>query len=310
MTSAANDKLLKILLESAQKVSMGAYDETDKLMELTRQDRYPRQITDFAEAFGMMIVRIEAREFNLEQLLKKIKEKNKKLEKTLHRVQLLEGIQNHMSKFIPKSVKDLISENPKNPDLTKHDKDISVLFLDIAGYTKMSENISQDKMNYLIETYFSQFLDIIVKNNGDINETAGVGLMILFQGSDPKENAINAVTAAIDIQKKTITINESLKNQYDPVMVNMGINSGMASVGSTRFHGIAEDRWTFTASGSVTNIAARVCSIATGGKIFVTSIISDYIKGRFKLSLPKTKQLKNVSKPVQVYEVIISDSKP
>ena len=133
MTLDTNDKLFKILLESAQKVSMGAYDETDNLMELTRQDRYPAQITDFAEAFGMMIVRIEAREFNLEQLLKKLKEKNKKLEETLQKVQLLESIQTHMSKFIPKSVKDLISDNPENPDLKKHDKDISVLFLDIAG---------------------------------------------------------------------------------------------------------------------------------------------------------------------------------
>jgi len=306
MASKSNAKLFKILLESAQKVSMGAYDETDNLMELTRQDKYPAQITDFAEAFGMMIVKIEAREFNLEQLLKKIKEKNKKLEETLHRVQLLETIQKHMGKFIPKSVKDLISENPENPDLTKHDMDISVLFLDIAGYTKMSENISQNKMNYLIETYFSQFLDIIMKNNGDINETAGDGLMILFHGSDPEENAINAVTAAIDIQKKTLAINESLKDQYDPVMVNMGINSGIASVGSTRFQGIAEDRWTFTASGSVTNIAARVCSIATGGKIFITSIIASYIEDQFTLSLPEEKSLKNVTRSTLVHEVLTS----
>ncbi|MCK5099164.1 MAG: adenylate/guanylate cyclase domain-containing protein, partial [Desulfobacteraceae bacterium] len=227
-------------------------------------------------------------------------------EETLQKVQLLESIQTHMSKFIPKSVKDLISDNPENPDLKKHDKDISVLFLDIAGYTKMSENISQDKMNYLIETYFSQFLDIIVKNSGDINETAGDGLMILFQGADPKENAINAVAAAIDIQKKTASINESLKDQYDPVMVNMGINSGLASVGSTRFQGIAEDRWTFTASGPVTNIAARVCSIATGGQIFVTSIISTHVKDRFKLSLPEKRNLKNVSKSIFVHEVLMT----
>lgn len=59
--------------------------------------------------------------------------------------------------------------------------------------------------------------------------------MILFQGADPNKNAINAVRAAIDIQDSSI--NESLKER-DPVMVNMGINSGLASVGSTRFRGI------------------------------------------------------------------------
>ncbi len=156
-------------------MSLGAYDEADRLMELTNTDKYPPVVAELAEAFGMMIVRVESREYNLEQLLQKIQDKNRKLEETLARVQLLESIEMHLKKFVPQSVQDLISNNPENPDLNKHDKDISVLFLDIAGYTKMSETTSQDKMNYLIETYFSEFLNIIVENRGDINETAGDG---------------------------------------------------------------------------------------------------------------------------------------
>ncbi|MCP4023378.1 MAG: adenylate/guanylate cyclase domain-containing protein, partial [Desulfobacteraceae bacterium] len=253
MIPPSDDKLLKILIDSAKKVSMGDYDQTDSLMELTKEDKYPPEIAELAEAFGMMIVRVESREFNLKNLLNELTQKKNELEKTLQSVQLLESIQTHMRKFVPKSVQDLISDNPENPDLNKREKDISVLFLDIAGYTKMSEHISQTKMNYLIETYFSKFLDIIVTHNGDINETAGDGLMILFQGNDPKTNAINAVLAANAIQKKAKTINESLKEQNAPIIVNIGINSGIASVGSTRFQGISGDRWTFTASGPVTN---------------------------------------------------------
>ncbi len=304
MTLKVDSQLFKALLDSARKVSMGDYGQTDNLMELTNPNKYPAEIADLAEAFGMMIVNVETREYNLEQLLEELKQKNEKLEETLQRVQMLESIQSHMSKFVPKSVQDLITDNPDNPDLTKHDKEISVLFLDIAGYTKMSEKISQDKMNYLIETYFSQFLDIIIQNNGDINETAGDGLMILFHNSTPRLNVNNAVAAAIEIRKKTQAINEALKNKFDPVTVNMGINSGSASVGSTRFKGIAGDRWTFTASGSVTNIAARVCSIATEGRILVTGDISDIKKGICSLSSPEEHMLKNVSKPVPVHEVL------
>jgi len=153
---------------------------------------------------------VEARELNLEQLLDQLKIKNKKLEDTLHRVQMLESIQSHMSKFVPRSVQNLIKDNPENPDLNKHEKNISVLFLDIAGYTKMSENNSRKKLNYLIETYFSEFLNIIVENNGDINETAGDGLMILFQDATPQTHAMNAVCAAVGIHKQTMLINESL----------------------------------------------------------------------------------------------------
>jgi class 3 adenylate cyclase len=305
MKPGNNDTLLEILLDAAKKVSMGAYDKTDSLMELTNQDKYPALVSELAEAFGMMIVQVESREFNLEQLLDQLKTKNRKLEETLLQVQMLESIQSHMSKFVPRSVQDLIEDNPENPDLNKRDKNISVLFLDIAGYTKMSENNSREKMNYLIETYFSEFLNIIVENKGDINETAGDGLMILFQDDTPRTHAINAVSAAVGIHKRTVLINESLKEKYKPVSVNMGINSGNASVGSTRFKGIAGDRWTYTASGAVTNIAARVCAVATGGKILVTSSTSDHVKNRFKLGEPREQKLKNVSKATQVREVFI-----
>ncbi len=298
-----SDKLFKILRNSAKKVSMGAYDETDSLMELTNTDKYPPMVAELAEAFGMMIVKVESREYNLEQLLYKLQKKNRELEETLARVQLLESIETHLKKFVPKSVQDLISSNPENPDLNKHEKNISVLFLDIAGYTKMSETTSRDKMNYLVETYFSEFLNIIVENKGDINETAGDGLMILFQADDPTIHAFNAVSAAMGIQKRTALINDSLKEKFSPVTVNMGINSGIASVGSTRFKGIAGDRWTYTASGAVTNVAARVCSFAKNGQILVTSMTSQHIQNRVSLSDPTVLQLKNVSQAISVQEV-------
>lgn len=303
MTTDSNERLFEILLDAARKVSMGAYDEVDSLMELTDQSKYPPMVSELAEAFGMMIVQVESREFNLEELLDQLKAKNTKLEKTLQRVQLLESIRGHLSKFVPKSVQDIIADNPENPDLNKHEKDISVLFLDIAGYTRMSETTPREKMNHLIETYFSEFLNIIVENNGDINETAGDGLMIIFQDEDPKIHAMNAVSAAVGIRKRTGLINAAHKAGESPVMVNMGINSGMAAVGSTRFSGIAGDRWTYTASGPVTNIAARVCGIATQGAILVTRTTADLLDDRFRLGDPQAHELKNVSAPIFVRQV-------
>ena len=180
---------------------------------------------------------------------------------------------------------------------------MSVLFLDIAGYTRMSENNSRERMNYLIETYFSEFLNIIVEHRGDINETAGDGLMILFQDDDPRVHTVNAVSAALGIQQRTARINESLRREYDPVTVNMGINSGKAFVGSTRFKGVAGERWTYTASGPVTNIAARVCSASTKGRILATADTCQYLEDRFPLGEPWSPALKNVSRPVTVQEV-------
>jgi len=153
-------------------------------MELTRQDRYPPLIRDLAESFGMMLVQVEAREFHLEQMIDELAVKNKQIEATLKKVRLLESIRDQLSKFVPSSVKSLIEKNPENPDLEKRDEDVTVLFLDIAGYTRLSEQINHEQVTYLIQTYFSSFLDVIFVNEGDITETAGDGLMILFR--DPK----------------------------------------------------------------------------------------------------------------------------
>lgn len=305
MDTQDNEKLFKILLDAAKKVSMGAYEQTDSLMDLTNQEKYPPMVSELAEAFGMMIVQVESREFNLEQLLSQLQAKNKTLEETLQRVQLLEGIRGHLNKFVPKSVQDIIASNPENPDLNKHEKELTVLFLDIAGYTKMSETTSREKMNHLIETYFSEFLNIIVENKGDINETAGDGLMILFQDDDPAAHAANAVAAAVGIHKRTQLINAAQRRDENPVVVNMGINSGLAAVGSTRFSGIAGDRWTYTASGPVTNIAARICGIAARGSILVTQATADLLGPRFNMGPPEPKELKNVSTPVVVREILI-----
>ncbi len=296
--------LFGILLDTVKKVSMGAYDKTDQLMELTNQQKYPEDIAQLAEAFGMMIVRVESREFNLEQLLEELEVKNRKLEESLQRVRLLESIQSHMRKFVPQSVEKLISANPEDPDLDKHDRHISALFLDIEGYTRLSEKNSQERMNFLVETYFSKFLDIIVANNGDINETSGDGLMILFHADNPEKNAYNAVNAALDIQKKTCEINHSLKGDFDPVCVNMGVNSGTAALGSTRLQGLAGDRLTYTASGPVTNIASRVCSAADSGKVLITENTAGLLKNRFLLSLPEHLRMKNISRPIKVMAVL------
>ena len=72
------------------------------------------------------------------------------------------------------------------PALDKREQDVTVLFLDIAGYTSMSEALDHEKVNFVVEHYFSSFLDDIYANQGDINETAGDGLMIIFQHDDPR----------------------------------------------------------------------------------------------------------------------------
>lgn len=296
--------LIRSLVELAREISEGQYGHADVLFDFTREDSHPPEIVELAESFGMMMVQVEAREYRLQQMIEELAAKNRELEQTLAKVEMLESIKNQLGKFVPSSVKSIIESNPTCPDLEKHDEDVTVLFLDIAGYSRMSEEIEQSTVNYLIETYFSNFLDIILQNRGDINETAGDGLMIIFRQPDPVAHAVNAARSALAIEEKTRLLNEAHRGQFTPVTVNIGINSGLCSVGSTRFQGRAGARWTYTASGPVTNIAARISAIATGGAILAGEETFSRIRDQFAFSAMSRHQVKNIQDPVQVCRLL------
>jgi class 3 adenylate cyclase len=229
---------------------------------------------------------------------------NAQLRSALRKVELLETVKTHLDKFVPASVRRLIEHNPTAPALDKHEQDVSVLFLDIAGYTSLSEALDQDKVNYLVERYFSSFLDDIYTNQGDINETAGDGLMIIFQDDNPQAHACAAVQTALAIREKTAHINAELQGLYEPVTVNMGINSGTAAVGSTKFEGATGTRWTFTASGPVTNLASRLGASATHGAIYIGEATAQRLSGEFEKRALDPQQFKNVNGLVEVCEIL------
>src|SRR5207249_4961319 len=103
------------------------------------------------------------------------------LQESRQRLELLEQLKGELSKFVPDAVKRLLEQNPNATELEKKTVEVSVVFLDIAGYTKLSEQLEARKLNQLVQTYFSTFLEIIQNHHGDVNETAGDGLMVIFQ---------------------------------------------------------------------------------------------------------------------------------
>lgn len=294
------------LVDLAKEISRGDYGRAQEVFDLTLDSQRNPGIEELAEALGMMLVQVEAREFRLSQLIADLERTNEQLESTLRKVRLLENIKSHLDKFVPESVKNLIADNPDAPDLKKKDRDVTVLFLDVAGYTKLSEKTDRDEMNYLIERYFSAFLDDIHGNNGDINETAGDGLMIIYQYKDAEQHAVNAIKTALSIQAKVELINRQDSDRHDPIAVNIGINSGLCSVGSTKFEGVSGTRWTFTASGPATNMAARIGGLATNGQVLIGEETYNRVKSKFDIDDFGMHQLKNVAQPAHIYEVKIN----
>jgi DNA-binding response OmpR family regulator len=214
----------------------------------------------------------------------------------------LHRIKDHFAKFVPETVKRLVVANPEAPELAKRERDVSVLFLDISGYTRLSERLEPQVLNALVETYFSTFLARIHEAGGDINETAGDGFMAVFEDADPPVHARRTVDTALVLLAATETLND--KRGAEPLGIHIGINSGPALVGSTRFEGPSGARWTFTASGSVTNLAARLAGVAGEGQIIAGPETVSRLGGRYRLERLGRERLKNMSDTIDLYRIL------
>lgn len=210
----------------------------------------------------------------------------------------------HLSPFVPHSVRKLVEKDPNLLDQEKEKREVTVLFLDLEGYTRLSSLRPDTEINALVERIFSSFVDPIQRSRGDINETSGDGLMILFKDDDARTNAIHAVKAAFDIHDLNLTLAADLPPETGPLHVNMGLNSGTALLGMTRFKGSLATRMTYTASGPVTNLAARLAAHARGGDILIGEETRRLIDGFWPTYDLGLVALKGIEEPLRVYSLL------
>jgi class 3 adenylate cyclase len=260
------------------------------LTRYTRRDFF--LIRDFADILGTIILNAK-----------------RQWEMTQEKISISRMLAN-LSPFVPESVRQMVHTNPELLTREKERKDISVLFLDLEGYTRLSTSRPEVEVNGIIERMFSSFVDPIHRSHGDINETAGDALMIIFKNHDAQTNAINSVKAAFEIAERNRTINQSLSKDMDstlgPIDVNIGINSGSALVGMTRFTGSLDTRMTYTASGTVTNIASRLSDYAKGGDILIGENTHGLIQGLWPVYGLGPLILKGLETPLQVFSLLRS----
>jgi class 3 adenylate cyclase len=260
---------------------------------------------------NLVVALKNARSFEeIKNLNKDLQEKNvqlnialDQLKASMRKVEILESIKENLSKFVPVTVSRMIEKSPTNAIPESKKQDLSVLFVDIEGYTKLCEELGGSAIHEVIEKHFSAFMDAIYANNGDVNETAGDGLMVLFLNEDDETNALEAVRTAMDIRDKSARIFKECSALTRPLDINMGINSGQALVGAAKFETYSGSRWTYTARGNLTNVAARIGAQASGGSIYLSKSTADRVKGHFS---PKPKgrfKLKNVSEEIEIFEL-------
>ena len=254
------------------------------------------EIGALAEGFNLMAGRLAESYATLEA-------RNLELATAMDRILMLEQMKRALDRFVPETARRAIEEHPEAPELTKTAHDVTVLFVDIEGYAGLAEQLDRATLNGVVERYFSRYLTPVLDEGGEINEIAGDGLMIIFQAGDPRQHAVSAARAALAILRQTEEANREAARKHPRITVNIGISSGECDVGATRFRGPSGERWTFTATGATTNLAARLGDYADGGQILMDTATADRVRDQFDLRWLGAVSLKNISSPVEIWEV-------
>jgi adenylate cyclase len=217
-------------------------------------------------------------------------------------------------RFLPEYVVKQILENPDSFKLGGVNQTLTVLFADIRGFTRLSENAAPERVVQLLNNYFTAMSDIIFAHGGTLDKYIGDGLMALFGAPTASpEDACNAVSAAVRMQRGMEEINAQLRAEgLAEIAIGIGLHTGVATVGYIG----SERRSEYTAIGDTVNLAARLEQNALPGQIIMSDAAARAAEGAgcgFHPRPPIT--VKNRVQPVPIFEVewrkegVMSDEK-
>ena len=237
------------------------------------------------------------------KLYEEVKGYSEELEATLLRIDALERIKSQLTKFVPSSVAKMAENAPEKLSYAKEDMDVTILFIDIIGFTRITAELGHRLVNDMIECHFSKYLECIYRHGGEVNETSGDGLMVIFKNGAIEDNARKAVAAGLEIIAENRRLNDGFFDTWGKVDLHLGINSGKALVGSTKMKTLAGERWTYTASGLATVFAARIGKRSSKTQLYVGSDTFQYIKNFYDCEDKGCKKFKDIKEPIYIYNV-------
>jgi adenylate cyclase len=179
---------------------------------------------------------------------------------------------------------------------------ITILFLDIRGFTPLSEKLSPPELVDTLNTMFNMITETTLRNEGTIDKFIGDAAMILFNAPlDVAEHERMAVKTAYEIQQGMIKIRDEIMDKYQcEVNVGIGIHTGNVVVGNIGSY----LRVDYTAIGDNVNIAARIESQTKKGQVHVSEQVYEKTKDFFLFDEGEDRMFKGKSHPIRVYEVL------
>ena len=211
-------------------------------------------------------------------------------------------VKNTFKRYVSKQVVDNLLEDDTKLNLGGEEREVTILFTDIRGFTSMSEDMKPEEVVTTLNEYFSEMIDIVFKYNGTLDKIIGDELMVVFgaplAAEDDTERALNT---AVEMQNKIKELNNTRKKRKEKaVLVGAGINKGYVVSGNIG----SRDMMDYTVIGDTVNLGSRLCSAAGPGEIIVSKEVIKNQDNNFNFEELVPINVKGKKDKINIFKVI------
>ena len=248
-----------------------------------------------------LLARVRAM-MRIKQMHDTLDEWNRSLgEKVKQQVKELERV-NRLKRYLsPQSAETILRGNEDFLEMKSHRREITVVFLDLRGFTAFSDSTEPEEVMEVLRGYHAAMGKLISDFEGTLERFAGDGIMVFFNDPIPcADHTEKAVRMALAMQSRAEELRiEWLKKGYG-LDLGIGMTAGYATLGNIGFEG----RMDYGAIGNVTNLAARLCSEAKPRQILTNQRTLSKIENLVEYEFVEELQLKGVSRPVAAFNIV------
>ena len=182
-----------------------------------------------------------------------------------------------------------------------HRREIVVVFCDLRGFTGFAERAEPEEVMALLRDYHAALGPIVTRFEGTLDKYGGDGMMVFFNDPLPTPDpAKRAIEMAVAMREAAAEVVKSWRRRGHNIGFGVGISLGYATLGQIGF----AERMDYTAIGTVTNLAARLCGEAKDGQILVSQRVAIAVEDDATLEELGDLSLKGLSQAVAVYNVV------
>ncbi len=206
-----------------------------------------------------------------------------------------------LKRFFSPQLAELIVTGGTQDPLKTHRREVTVVFLDLRGFTTFAELAEPEEVMSVLREYHAEMGRLILEHDGTLERFTGDGMMIFFNDPVPVSNpAERALRMALVMRERVQEMSTRWRKRGYDLALGIGIAQGYATIGAIGFEG----RWDYGAIGTVTNLAARLCGEAKGNQILVSLRVAGEIEDLIETEEVGPLILKGFQKPLPAFSVL------